>query len=196
MNSKSLLIILITAIVVGGGVYFWQNYDLVSKDDVKEMISEELATEKAPKIPDAKEVNLKTFDSDTLLTKVSFQYPETFTAWPTGDPIRAKAGRGVYTITVEKEGVGRIEIFRFKDFPGHDRPWGFTGEETQEDIDGYLPKEDFLITSENELLPTTNFEEIEKKDPENTHFVWLFYGLNDLSAKNELHNIINTLKIE
>lgn len=63
-----------------------------------------------------------------------------------------------------------------KDFGN--RPWGFTGEETQEDIDGYVPKEQLTVGT-----------------GENIYDVWLFYSENDTHTQEELKSIYDSIVI-
>jgi hypothetical protein len=47
---STIIVIIITALVVGASVYLWQNFDLVSKNDSKEVINEELVKEADEKL--------------------------------------------------------------------------------------------------------------------------------------------------
>ncbi len=108
--------------------------------------------------------SLKTYSSE----KYSFQYPEDYTiTLPT---------KSFPVLAIEKAKNKRIEIFQMKDFG--DRPWGFEGNESQEEIDGYVPKE--LLTSGT---------------GENKYDVWLFYSKNDTATQKEEKEIFNSIVI-
>ncbi|HLD60960.1 MAG TPA: hypothetical protein VJA27_02400 [Patescibacteria group bacterium] len=56
-----------------------------------------------------------------------------------------------------------------------DRPFGFTGEETQNDIDGYVPKEQ---------LQVKGFD------------VWVYYERGDTKTRDELMQIVETIQVK
>ena len=99
--------------------------------------------------------------------KYSFQYPENYTL-ETGDQLN---------ILTVKGSNGKLEIFQMKDFG--DRPWGFEGEETQEDVDLYAPKETLTVGTEDK-----------KYD------VWLYYSESDSTTQKELNTIFNSIVIK
>jgi hypothetical protein len=70
-----------------------------------------------------------------------------------------------------------MEIFQMKDFG--DRPWGFSGGETEEEIDGYVPKETLTVGSGDKQYD-----------------VWLFYSENDSQTKKELNAIFDSIVIK
>lgn len=143
MQSNTLKIVLsviITAILVGGGVYFWQNPQSIASE-------------------------LETYSSE----KYSFDYPSGYSITvPT---------ESFPVLTVEKAQNKKVEIFQMKDFG--DRPWGFEGDETQEEIDGYVPRETFTIESND-----------------NQYDVWLYYSENDTLTKKELTGIFKSIGIQ
>ncbi len=110
----------------------------------------------------------------------SFFYPASY--YSTTD----KVGNGFIT-TVRKGWIGKMEIFKMKDFG--DRPWGFEPEtedapdapklseaEKQLNFDSYVPKEQL------------------KAGPAGSQYdVWLYYNVNDLTTKKELHDMVNSL---
>ncbi len=60
-----------------------------------------------------------------------------------------------------------------------DRPWGFSGTETQEEIDGYVPKERLIVGSDGKQYD-----------------VWLYYGENDSQTKDELKAIFDSIVVK
>ena len=116
-------------------------------------------------IPTSTPSNLETYTSE----EYSFTYPKEYTI---NLPIP-----GFPVLNVEKARNQRMEIFQMSDFPG--RPFGFTGEETQEEIDGYLPKEKLTVGS-----------------GENQYDIWLFYSEGDQETIDELHAILESIEIK
>lgn len=106
-----------------------------------------------------KDKDLQNFENEFY----SFTYPSSFT---TTNELNNKA------LFISSEN-SRIEIFKMEDFG--DRPFGFSGEETQEDIDGYVPKEAF------------------QKDG---YDIWLFHPENDENSKEELMRILESISIK
>jgi hypothetical protein len=98
----------------------------------------------------------------------SFTYPNDYTI--------TLPDQSFPVLTVGKADNKRMEIFQMKDFGN--RPWGFTGEETQEDIDGYVPKEMLTVGT-----------------GENIYDVWLFYSENDNQTIEELKSILDSIII-
>lgn len=80
-------------------------------------------------------------------------------------------------LTVEKARNKRVEIFQMEDFG--DRPWGFDGTETQEDIDGYVPKETLTVGGGSKQYD-----------------VWLFYSENDTRVRDETRAIFESIVVE
>lgn len=123
-TSKILLSILITAVLVGGGVYYWQN---------------QTTTLEAPEAlgpinnNSSKKEDLREYSG----SKYSFTYPQDYVVTPERNDFKA--------LTIKKTENARLEIFQMKDFG--DRPLGFDGTETQADIDGYIPKETLTVGS-------------------------------------------------
>jgi hypothetical protein len=115
--------------------------------------------------PTATQSNFETFSSDTY----SFKYPKDYTI--TLPTVSFPA------LTVEKARNKRMEIFQMKDFG--DRPFGFSGGESQEDIDGYVPKESLTVGS-----------------GEKQYNVWLFYSENDSQTIEELTAIYESIVIK
>jgi hypothetical protein len=81
-------------------------------------------------------------------------------------------GTATKIVTIKKQNgdVPRLEIFRMKDFG--DRPWGFEGTETKDDLGQFIPKEQFIVQGFN---------------------VWFYYSEKDLAAKEGLHAIANSI---
>jgi Ulp1 family protease len=111
------------------------------------------------------QTNLETYSSE----KYTFTYPSdyTITLPDVSFPV----------LTIEKASNKRMEIFQMKDFG--DRPFGFTGEETQEEIDGYLPKERLTVGT-----------------GENQYNVWLFFSKGDRQTKEDLNLILESIEIK
>lgn len=89
-------------------------------------------------------------------------------------------------LTIRKGMIGKLEIFRLKDFGG-ERPWGFepsdedkniSAAEQQLYLDNYVPKEQLKVGPKS-----------------NQYDVWLYYNTNDLQTKNELHDIANSIHL-
>lgn len=174
--------------------------------------AEESASDKLISAEQIKAQDKLKFFNANLGLDVSFEYPENYSVESIYEPFRK--------ITIQKGQVGKIEIFRYEDVPGGDRPFGFTGEETQEEIDQYVPKEEFILnrkeefwrwvldkdvresenlnddrfwkTFESHKLWLANEKEMAEKHVYALN-VWLFYNANDLETKKELHNIVRTM---
>lgn len=106
-----------------------------------------------------------TFSSE----KYSFQIPAGYTITPPTTSFPA--------LTLEKERNKRLEIFQMEDFGR--RPIGFTGEESQEEVDGYLPKETLTVGSGDK-----------------EYDVWIYYSENDAQTQAELKAIYNSITIK
>jgi hypothetical protein len=115
--------------------------------------------------PTSTQPNLESYTSELY----SLNYPKGYTITL---PIP-----GFPVLTIGKAPNQRMEIFQMKDFG--DRPFGFTGEETQEDIDGYVPKEKLIVGS-----------------GEKQYDIWLFYSENDDQTKEELNSIVDSMVIK
>jgi len=106
----------------------------------------------------------------------SFTFPATYTVDGPSDRFAAK--------TISKGMVGKLEIFKMKDFGG-ERPWGFAPDEDDEQIsaaerqlylDNYVPKEQLKVGPKGK-----------------EYDVWLYYNKNDTGTKNELHTILKSI---
>jgi hypothetical protein len=106
---------------------------------------------------------------------LSLQYPNGYTV------VKATTAFPALTIQSEK---GRIEIFRMKDFPGGDRPFGFEDTNvTQAELDQYIPKEFKLAAPE-------------PADPKiSPYSVWIYYGVGDEATKAILDQAVGTIKV-
>ena len=148
------LAVIITAIIVGGGVYLWQSFKTTAPDDT--------TNQQPPSITS----NIKEYTSETY----SFKYPgDDYSIVPPTTPFPV--------LTIEKARNKRAEIFQLSTF--HDRSWGFDGTETQENIDGYVPKETLTV-----------------KSGDTQYDVWLYYVENDTQTKAELHNLFDSIVIK
>ena len=114
--------------------------------------------------PPPTQSNLKTYSSETY----SFSYPIDYSI-TLPDP-------SFPVLTVEKARNKRVEIFQMKDFG--DRPFGFSGGETQEEIDGYVPKESLSVGIGDKQ-----------------YNIWLFYSENDSQTIEELKAIVDSIVI-
>lgn len=150
-TSKIVLAVIVTAIIVGGGVYYWQSSKQAKPD---------IATQ-----PPSIQSGLETYSSE----KYSFNYPNGYAV--------TLATQSFPALTVEKTRNKRVEIFQMKDFG--DRPWGFEGTETQEEIDGYVPKEQLTVGAGDK-----------KYD------VWLYYSENDSQTKKEVKAIFDSIVVK
>lgn len=162
-TSKTILSLITAAIVVGGGFYCWQNNQSVKEPDTTTQ-------------PSSNESDLKTYSSENY----SFKYPEGYfvVTHPSGIILTVrKAASQKEADALGNDAVkNRLEIFQMEDFG--ERPWGFEGDETQEDIDDYVPKD---------LLTVSNGDE--KYD------VWIYYSEEDTETKNELMQIFESIEI-
>ena len=113
----------------------------------------------------AAQPDLKTYSFE----KYSFSYPNGYTiTLPT---------QSFPALTVEMARNKRVEIFQMGDFG--DRPWGFGGTETQEEIDGYVPKETLTVGSGDKQYD-----------------VWLFYSESDSQVRDEVRAIFDSIVVE
>ena len=154
-NIKIVLAILIVAIFVGFGVYYWQSPQKRLVDDSNGVVQSPVITS-----------DLRVYSSDSY----SLRYGKDYKIIEPIAPFPA--------LNIEKAGNKRLEVFQMTDFPGG-RPWGFTGEETQEEIDSYIPREQLTVGVGDKAYD-----------------VWLFYGANDNQTKAELHTIFDSLTIK
>ena len=116
-------------------------------------------------IPPSIQSNLEAYTTE----EYSFNYPIGYTITLPTQPFPA--------LNIEKARNKRMEIFQMEDFER--RPWGFTGDETQEEIDGYVPKETLTLGSGDKQYD-----------------VWLYYGENDTQTKKELDAIFESIVIK
>jgi hypothetical protein len=116
-------------------------------------------------IPPSIQPDLETYSSEIY----SFNYPTGYTI--------TLPSQSFPVLIIEKARNKRVEIFQMKDFG--DRPWGFSGGETQEEIDGYMPKETLIVG-------------IGDKE----YNVWLYYSENDSQTIKELNSIIDSIVIK
>jgi hypothetical protein len=112
----------------------------------------------------------KTYSSPNI----SIQYPDSYTV------VKATSSFPALTIKSDK---GRIEIFRMKDFPGGDRPFGFEDASvSQGELDNYIPKE-FKSAANSTDSKVTPYS------------VWIFYGTGDEETKAVLDQAVSTIKV-
>jgi hypothetical protein len=97
----------------------------------------------------------------------SLDYPQGYTV--------IQATESFPALTIKKSDNQRLEIFKMSDFG--DRPFGFEGNETEQEIDGYVPKESLTIGSDDKKFD-----------------VWLFYPTGNEDAKNELQQILESIE--
>ena len=116
-------------------------------------------------IPPSIQSNLEAYTTE----EYSFNYPIGYTITLPTQPFPA--------LNIEKARNKRMEIFQMEDFGR--RPWGFSGDETQEEIDGYVPKETLTLGSGDKQYD-----------------VWLYYGENDTQTKKELGAIFDSIVIK
>lgn len=119
----------------------------------------------------------KTIEWETYTSpKLSLQYPRGYEVVK-DDP---------YLTLVIKNNEARIEIFRYKDFPGDDRVLGFSGDEpapSQTEIDDYIPKaysDVPVLSADSKIEPYT---------------VWVFYKTGDEGAKAILEQVVSSIKV-
>lgn len=155
------LLIVITVILTSGTTYFAISWPQTANPNQKtpEKITQKLETA-------SNQIGWKEYTNEVL----AFTYPPEYSI--------TEPGPGTLNaITVAKANTKRLEIFQLKNFPDGDRPWGFETEMTQEDLDGYVPKEFLKITVGKEIYD-----------------VWLYYSAADTETKAELHRIADSLK--
>lgn len=93
----------------------------------------------------------------------SFSHPKDFTT-------QLELQNKVLTIS---NGDSKIELFKMEDFG--DRPFGFSGEETQQDLDQYTPKE---------TLAKDGYD------------IWLYYPQGDIKTKEKLIQIVDSIQVK
>jgi len=98
----------------------------------------------------------------------TLQYPAGYTV--------TKPTESFPALTVEKTRTTRIEIFKMEDFG--ERPFGFEGNETQNELDEYMPKESVVVGTNNK------------------YDVWMFYPTGDNTAKEEIEAIVESIQVE
>lgn len=147
-NKSKIVFIVVTVAILVAVAFYWSS-SIKTKTN--------LATNQ-PTI----ESNKKTYSSE----EYSLKYPQGYTV--------TMATQSFPALTIEKARNKRVEIFQMEDFG--DRPWGFGGTETQEEIDGYVPKETLSVGTGDK-----------KYD------VWLFYSKNDTQTKKELETLVNSI---
>lgn len=184
----TIIAIIIVAVLVGGGVYLWQKgeMDKVGQEiqnlrgQNKEIINalgnlqidEDIST-KEKSVLIEKVDSWKTYESGDFV----FQYPSEYKVEP------EKENYKVTFVYKDKTNTApRIEIFSYKDFD--ERPFGFTGEETQEDIDNYVPKESRKLGAGMGIISDESYE------------IWLFYPKGDTETRDELRKIVDTIELK
>jgi hypothetical protein len=136
------------------------------------------STEQAAKIADLEQKltemqqkldqqQLETYSSE----KYSFKYPSGYSI--------TEPDQSFPALTVKKADNKRMEIFQLKDFPRNDRPLGFSGEETEEEVDGYAYKESLTVGPSD-----------------NPYNVWLFYSQDDTQTQKELKAILGSIVVK
>jgi len=112
----------------------------------------------------------------------TYSSPNLSLQYPDGDAV-VKATNAFPVLTIKSD-KGRIEIFRAKDFPGGDRPFGLKDPiVTQNEIDNNIPKEfKTAMTS-----PTDS-----KVQP---YSVWIYYNAGDAATKAVLDQAVGTIKV-
>lgn len=115
------------------------------------------------------DVTWETYASSNL----SIQYPRGY------EVVKASSSFPALTIKSDK---GRIEIFRMKDFPNGDRPFGFEDADvSQAELDQYIPKE---------------FKSAAAADPKaKPYSVWIYYGDGDETTKALLDQAVSSIKV-
>ncbi len=160
--------VVITALVVGGGMYFWQENQKASETAMPERSME------------ANEEGMEIWKNDGWLSytgsEYEFRYPSDYTIEEPTDSFKALVIRGP---------EGSLEIFDTTDFA--ERPFGFTGEETQEEIDAYIPKETRNLASE-ELTAGPAYAD--------AYEIWLFWTKGNSEVKDEIQEIANTIEVK
>jgi hypothetical protein len=157
-NKSTLTLSLIAIILMASAcMVFSQSPEL----EVERVVQTAIIVTKPP----STQSGLETYSSEIF----SFNYPNGYAiTLPT---------QSFPALTIEKARNERVEIFQMKDFGN--RPWGFSGSETQEDIDGYLPKETLTVGI-----------------GEKQYDVWLFYSESDSQIKEELKVIFDSIVIK
>jgi hypothetical protein len=114
--------------------------------------------------PTSPQFNLEAYSNEYY----TFTYPQEYTITPPKPEFPV--------LTISKSNNKRMEIFQMSDIG--DRPFGFSGDESQEEIDGYVPKERLTVGS-----------------GENEYDVWLYYSENDSQTREELKLIYDSIVI-
>lgn len=156
-----ILLIIITVILASGATYFATNWP---QDQTQTHKTTEIINKKTE--VSSTQIGWKEYSNQVLI----FNYPPSYS-------ITEPRPGALNAITVAKNNTARLEIFQLDNFPDGDRPWGIESEVTQEDIDGYVPKEFLKINIDNEMYD-----------------VWLYYSAADMATKTELHGMADSLK--
>lgn len=99
-------------------------------------------------------------------------FPGLAFAYPSG--YQVEDGTVSRWVAVKKNDIARVEIFRMKDFG--DRPIGFEDTEpAQKEIDGYIPKQQ---------LTKLGFD------------VWVYYEKDDVTTKDELMRVVDSMLVK
>lgn len=168
-----ILAVVITAAVVGGGIYLREQ-----KQGVQEPATPEIMEEQNSQIPEQPKededptASWKTYSA----SEYQFKYPANYTIEEPTESFKSLVVRGPQ---------GKLEIFKPSDFA--ERPFGFTGEETQEDIDGYVPKETREIASED-ITPGPAHS--------SAYEIWLFWPKGNSEIKEEIQQIDSSVEIK
>lgn len=117
-------------------------------------------------VPAEGQANWKEYSS-TLFKNLSFKFPSTYTIADGKD-----GNLAVKWVDIKKDDIAKVEIFRMSDFD--ERPFGFTGDESQKDFDAYVPKEQ---------LQVKGFD------------VWVYYEKDDTKTREELMKIVETIQV-
>jgi hypothetical protein len=165
---KYSLTILVTALIVGGGVYLWQRPQKKPPTDppiLDPMFPPAVQVQKNEDIPTASErpeVRLpetRTY-ADTLVT---FQYPAYFTVTKKSNPDRI----------IINGPTGHLDIFQLKSPTGN-----------RAEVMGFEPG----------TTPPTHMTTVE--DGDKWADVWMYYDKADIATRSELDQIANTIVLQ
>ena len=117
---------------------------------------------------------VETFEGENY----TFTYPQEYSVSETGE-------EEYYILTVSKNEEAKIEIYKAKEYPVDRTVFGFTGEETAEEVEAFL--EALKARSPKEYLTVSN--DLDEYD------VWLYYNEEDAKTQDELKTIFNSIEV-
>ena len=167
--------ILISIILSVGASFLYMQWTLDQRDtDNEEKLAQMFANEKQ-----VLNTKLLALDAEVLVLKEKFEdldlkeevpllssYETEFykVSYPAGATV-VPVSESLKWTSINLEG-GRVEVWRQSDFPDGDRPFGFSGAETEteEELARYIPKEDVALGEEGNQTIVWLFHDVGRED--------------------------------